>query len=355
MAFLDEDELQPAGRGSGPRRPGSERQRQLMTRRLIALGVGVLTIVLLLLAVRGCLNAREQRGFENYASDLSSIAVNSQQLSNEFFKRLTEPPNDIDEQQLEAQIATDRGTAETLLQRLEEIDTPDDLGDAQNELVEAFKLRSEGLAKISENISTALAASPERSAAIDEIVVATKGFLASDVLYARARGEILDILADKDVAADIPETVFLPEPIERWLDNFQVASILNVFASGSGSGLHGLAVLSTEIDKTTLTVGAENPISLGNDPPDITVEVQNQGDTAETGITVSYRLVGGALPLEGEESISKLDSQGITDVTIGLSDIPEVGTPMTLTIGVLPVPGEENQSNNTATYSVTFD
>lgn len=326
-----------------------------MTRRLIALGVAVLAIILLLLAVKGCLNAREQRGFENYASDLSSIAVNSQQLSNEFFKRLTEPPNDIDEQQLEAQIATDSGTAATLLERLEGIDTPDELGDAQTELVEAFKLRSDGLAKISENIATALAATPERSAAIDEIVVATKGFLASDVLYARARDQILEILADKDVPADIPETVFLPEPIDRWLDNFQVASTLNVFASGTGSGLHGLALLSTEIDKTTLTAGTENSVSLGNDPPDLKVEVQNQGDTAESGITVSYRLVGGAVPMEGEESVSKLDSQGITEVVIGFSDLPEPGTPMTLTIDVLPVPGEEDPSNNTATYTVVFD
>jgi hypothetical protein len=56
-----------------------------MTRRLIALGVGALVVVLLLLAVKGCLNARKERGFENYASDLSSIVVNSNQLSAEFF------------------------------------------------------------------------------------------------------------------------------------------------------------------------------------------------------------------------------------------------------------------------------
>ena len=125
MAFLDEDdELQPAGRGSGPRGSGSERQRQLMARRLIALGIGVLVVILLLLAVKGCLNARKQRGFENYASDLSAIVVNSNQLSTEFFKRLTEPPNNIDEQQLEAQISTDRGTAETLLKRLQDLERP---------------------------------------------------------------------------------------------------------------------------------------------------------------------------------------------------------------------------------------
>ena len=355
VSFLDEDELQPAGRGSGPRGSGSERQRQLMTRRLIALGVGVLTIILLLLAVRGCLNARKERGFENYASDLSSIVVNSNQLSSEFFNRITDPPSDIDEQQLEAQIATDRGSAEALLQRVEDIGTPDELAEAQTELVEAFRLRSDGLGIISENISTALAATPERSAAIDNIVVAMKGFLASDVLYARARGEILEILADEDITTEIPESVFLPEPIDRWLDNIQVVNALNVFASGSGSGIHGLALLSTEVDKTVLTAGAENTVPLGNDPPDIKVQVENQGDSAEEGVTVSYRLTGGAVPLEGEESLDSLDSGGNSEITLGLSDLPEPNTPMTLVVDVLPVPGEVDSSNNSATYTVIFD
>jgi hypothetical protein len=326
-----------------------------MTRRLIALGVGVLTIILLLLAVRGCLNARKERGFENYSSDLSSIVVNSNQLSNEFFTRLTEPPNDLDEQQLEAQIATDRGSAEALLQRLEDIGAPDELADAQAELVEAFSLRSDGLGTISENISLALASSPERSTAIDNIVVAMKGFLASDVLYARARGEIVEILDEEGVNAEIPESVFLPEPIDRWLDNIQVVNALNVFAAGEGSGIHGLALLSTEVDKTVLTAGTENTVSLGNNPPDIKVLVENQGDSAEDGVTVSYRLTGGAVPLEGEESIDGLDSGGNTEVTLGLSDLPEANTPLTLVVDVLPVPGEVDSANNTATYTVIFD
>ena len=41
VSFLDEDELQPGGSEPGSRRGGSERQRQLMVRRVVALGVGV--------------------------------------------------------------------------------------------------------------------------------------------------------------------------------------------------------------------------------------------------------------------------------------------------------------------------
>jgi hypothetical protein len=325
-----------------------------MTRRLIALGIGVLVIILLLLAVKGCLNARKQRGFENYASDLSAIVVNSQQLSTEFFKRLTEPPNNTDEQQLEAQISTDRGTAETLLRRLQDLDAPDELSEQQTELIESFELRADGLANIAENIPSALSATDARSTAVDNIVADMKAFLASDVLFARAQGAINSELKDQDVGTQIPASVFLPDPIDRWLDTNQVASTLNAFASGTGTGIHGLGLLSTEINKTTLTAGADNSVALGNDPPTLKVQVENQGDNAETGVTVSYRLTGGAVPFEGQGSIDKLDSGGNTTVSIKLDDVPEANTPMTLEINVLPVPGEENASNNTATYTVTF-
>jgi hypothetical protein len=304
--------------------------------------------------VKGCLNARKQRGFENYASDLSAIVVNSNQLSAEFFKRLTEPPNNTDEQQLEAQISTDRGTAETLLRRLEDLDTPDDLTDSQTELVEAFRLRADGLAGISENVGTALSSTEDRSQAVDAIVDDMKGFLASDVLYARAQARINETLTSEDVTTQIPDSVFLTE-IDRWLDNIQVITTLNAFAAGDGGGIHGLALLGTEIDKTTLTVGAVTTVPLGNDPPVIKVSVENQGDTAEDNVTVSYKLTGGAVPLEGETATDKLDSGGNTEVQLELDDLPEANTPLTLVITVLPVPSEADASNNTATYTVTFD
>jgi hypothetical protein len=84
------------------------------------------------------------------------------------------------------------------------------------------------------------------------------------------------------------------------------------------------------------------------------VQVENQGDSAESGVTISYKLTGGAVPFEGQESIDKLDSGGNTTVPIALNDVPEANTPMTLVIDVLPVPGEADSSNNTATYTVTF-
>jgi hypothetical protein len=356
VAFLDEDELQPAGSGPRPPRSGPERQRQLVLRRVVALAVGLLIIILLLLAVKGCLNARKDRGFESYVTDLSDIVTQSNLLSSEFFNRLENPPNNADELTLEAQIASDRGSAEGLLQRVQGLDTPSELADAQQELVLAFELRRDALAGIADDIPTALG-NEGRSDAINRIAEDMRAFLASDVLYARAKSDIEAVLADQNVAGTVPPSVFLPEPVDRWLDHLQLTTVLSTFAGASGAtqGVHGLALLSTTIDKTPLTADADNPVSLGKGPPEITVEVQNQGDQQENEVTVSYSLSGGAVPLSGEGTIAKLDASGIDQVTMALQDAPDVGVPLTLAIEVLPVPGEEVADNNAATYTVTFN
>jgi len=356
VAFLDEEELRPAPGGSGPRRPVPDRQRQVMMRRVIALGVGVLLIILVLLGIRGCLNARKERGFENYLSDLGSIATQSNQLSSEFFNRLEDPPKGEDEQELQAQIASDRGTAENLLQRTEDLSTPDELNDPQSELVTAFTLRRDALTGIAEDIPNALG-SADRSAALDRLTADMKALLASDVLYARAQDDIDRVLSEEAISGDVPPSAFLPEPIDRWIDKLQLSTVLASFATDTGttSGLHGLALLSASINKTPLTADADNSVGLGNDPVNLTVEVQNQGDQEESGITVSYTLSGGAIPIEGEDAISKLDAQGINEITLPFESKPETGVPMTLEIEILPVPGEEVVDNNRATYTITFD
>jgi len=327
-----------------------------MLRRVIALGVGVLLIILLLLAVKGCLNARKERGFENYSSDLKSIVEQSNQLSSEFFNRLEDPPANTDPLNLEAQIASDRGSAEGLLQRVENLDVPDELSNAQTELVQAYELRRDALAGIADDIPTALG-DEGRADAINRIAEDMRAFLASDVLFARAREDIDQVLADQGVAGEIPDSVFLPEPVDRWLDHLQLTTVLSTFAgtAGAADGVHGLALLSTSIDKTQLTADADTTVSLGKDAPSITVQVQNQGDQEEKEVTVSYSLSGGAAPLEGETTIARLDASGIDEASLTLDDLPEKGVPLTLEVEVLPVPGEEVADNNAATYTVTFN
>ena len=78
MAFLDEEEaLAPTGGGEPPFRRGRDQQRQIMVRRAVGAGVIVLLLILIVLGIRGCLDARKERSFENYARDLNAIVAQS--------------------------------------------------------------------------------------------------------------------------------------------------------------------------------------------------------------------------------------------------------------------------------------
>jgi hypothetical protein len=357
VSFLDEDELDPAASGAGSRRAPSERQRQVFVRRVVALGVGVLILILLLLGVRGCLDARKERGFENYASDLGGIVTQSNLLSQEFFGRLEDPDRNLTELQLEAEITTDRGTAESLLQRVEGLDVPDEVAGAQEELVQAFELRRDGIAGIADDIPTALG-DEDRNDAIARIAADMQAFLASDVLFDRARAEIEGVLAEEEIGERIPPSRFLPEPVERWLDSGEVTLTLNTFAAETGNvprGIHGVELVSTSIDRTTLIADTENSIGIGNDPPEIDVEIQNGGDTIERDVTVTYSFSGGPEPIEGEATVPRIDAEGIAEATLPLETTPETDVPLTLVVEVLPVLGETLIDNNALTYTVTFN
>lgn len=328
-----------------------------MTRRLIALGLGVAVLVIILLSFRACLDARKERGFDNYISDLTSAVEGSNQLSSRFFSRLLEPPSNPSEINLEAQIAADRSAAEGQVQQVEAVDVPDELANAQAELLQAFELRRDGLAGIAADIPTALG-DEGRFEAVKQIAADMRAFLASDVLYDRARADILEVLSEQEVDGTVPPSPFLPEPVDRWLDDLQLAAVFGSFApetGANGDAVRGLALLSTSIDKTDLTADAENTVSLGNALPDLKIEVQNQGEVEETEVIVSYVLSGGPVPIEGQGPPLEIDAQGIEIATLAIEQEPELNTPYTLEIEVLSVPNESVFDNNRAIYTVSFE
>jgi hypothetical protein len=354
LAFLDEDELAPGPPGSRRHRPD---RQQILIRRLVALGAGILVIVLLLLAVRGCLNARKERGFENYLSDLDGIVANTDQLRDDFFSRLTDPPENLDATTLEAQIAADRGTAESLLQRVQGLDTPDELAGAQNDFVLAYELRRDALAGVSDNISAALG-EQGRADALEQIASDMRSLLASDVLYARGQAEGEGVLAEEEIAGRIEDSQFLINP-EFWLDDLAVSSTLSSVAcdTGAAQGIHGLELVSTTVTpgNTVLIAGEENTVTRTGDEPELQVEVTNGGESEERDVIVQFELTGAGTQIDGETTISSIDPGGLETATIPLEGRPETETPLALEVTSLPVPCETLFDNNTANYTVTFE
>jgi hypothetical protein len=329
------------------------RQRQIMVRRAAGVGVIVVLLILIVLGIRGCLNERKQRSFENYARDLTAIVAQSKQLSDDFFARLSDPGN-LSALSFEAQVKSYRGSAEDLTSRVESLDTPDELKGAQGELNLAFQLRSDALTGISDQISTALG-TQGRSKAVQSIADYMKYFLASDVLYERAAGQINAELENQDVSERVPESIFLPD--QRWLDPLEVSSALALVSSGkkTTSGTHGLALYQTTVQPGDVTLDPSSAATVtSTGPPELEVQVQNQGDSEESDIGVSFELTGGAQTISGDTTIPRIAPGGIQTASIPIQPDPDTGRALTLEVTVQPVVGEQISENNRSTYQVTF-
>ena|SRR5215210_602613 len=330
-----------------------DRQRQIMARRAIGVAVLVVLLILIVLGIRGCLDARKERSFENYVSDLGTYAAQSKQLSDDFFGRLNNPGN-LSPLSFKAEIAADRGTAESLLNNVESLDTPDELNSAQSELDLTFQLRRDGLAGISDQVATALGKEGSTDA-VDSITNYMQYFLASDVLYDRARAQIDAVLQDQGIDETAPESTFLPEPITDWLDPLKVSEKLTTVVGSrqATSGVHGLGLLQTTIAGTVLS--SDTPTTISGEVTEIDVDVQNQGDAEEADVTVTAELTGGTETISGEATIPRIGPGETQTAKVKLDSSPPTGEESTLEVTVQPVLGEQVETNNNATYQVTFE
>jgi CARDB len=360
LAFLDEDDSFPpvATEPEDRHRPPPERQRVFMARRLGAVAVGILILILLVLGIRGCLNARKERAFENYARDLTTIVQESQQQSETFFGRFEDPEN-LTELNFETEVRADRSNAEQLVSRVESLDPPGELDEAQDEVVDAFELRRDGLAAIADNIGAALG--DENTAdARDEIVVHMEDFLASDVLYRQARDEINTVLEEEDIGETVPKSEFFPRddgaPDPEWLDPNSVSESLAGISGGGGAGggLHGLGVATVLIGGTELLADSANTVPLEG-TPEVEVQVENQGDSEESDIPVTVSIEGADESIEGEATLDRIDPGETESVNVPLDPEPSSGTSGTLEVFVEPVPDEQLAENNEFVADVTFE
>ncbi len=88
---------------------------------------------------------------------------------------------------------------------------------------------------------------------------------------------------------------------------------------------------------------------VSEETPEVEVQVQNQGESTENGITVSVTVDGQTL--QGE--ISSIEAGATETVTIPLTPAPK--GEVTLEVVAEPVPGEEVSENNEASYTVVFE
>jgi hypothetical protein len=317
----------------------------------LALGAGLLILILLVLGVRGCLNARADRALRDYARDVTQIVEETQQTSESFFGKLSDPSG-LSVTDFVNEVEADRSAMDSYVARIDSLDAPGDMGDAQAALELAYELRGSAMNEIAERMSTALGdAGAEKATAV--IAKQIGKLTASDVVYnSVARPKIDNVLADNGLEGDdVPESVFVPDGT-KWLEESAVAEALGSVSGAAGAatpGVHGLELLSTSINGTELTPEASVTVSA-EETPEVEVEVQNQGESTENGVTVSVSVNGGGT-LQG--SITSIGAGETATAVIALTPTPE--GEVTLEVVAEPVPGERISENNEATYTVLFE
>lgn len=375
LAFLDEEDGAPVpepaerprrrrrGSSGGSRRsrspggsgtPGSSggSRSPFVFRRLIGVVAGLIFLALVVLAFRGCLDARKERGMRNYTSDVATIMDESEQRGKDFFELLdsSSSQSSVD---LEAQVNSIRGASQSLLDRAENLDPPGEMDPGNQAILETLRLRRDALVTIGENISPATAQA-EQQDPIAKITDQMKVLFASDVIYSQiARPEIEGVIEENGVtgARELPPGNFMPEgTAQDWLDQTRVSEALGGVSSDSStvSGSHGLGLLGASIGGVALDPTV--PVTVPSDASEVEVQVQNQGEAEESEVEVTVTV--GDEPVT--QTIPTIGPGETQTVKLALTTLPSPGSQSTVDVEVADVPGEADSSNNSASYTVTF-
>ena len=116
-----------------------------MVRRTIAVGGGLLVLILLVFGFRGCLDARKERAFKDYVRDASARAQSEGRRATQLFELLARPSG-AGPGGGPREPGSTRCTREsaTLVDRARDLDPPDELERRQRYLVETLEFRRDG-------------------------------------------------------------------------------------------------------------------------------------------------------------------------------------------------------------------
>jgi hypothetical protein len=368
VSFFDEDD-EPRRRAPRPRSAAggdvAADSQTLMIRRAVAGVVVVLFLLLLIFVIRSCQSSQHESALKDYNSEVSAIASqSSRQVGTEFFRLLgqggSESPQD-----LQTAISGFKVQAEQQLNQAKALDVPDEMRSAHESLLIALEWRRDGLAYIAERIRTALGDSGDAAdEAIQQIAAQMQVFLASDVDYqTRVAPSIKAVLDDNEIGGQqIAQSQFMTDL--AWLEPATVADKLGQQLSAgagrnsnepTGPGLHGTNLESVSYGDTTLQPDAPNQLTYAADSA-FAVKFTNGGENDEFDVKVSVKIESDSgSPITLTDTIDQVAPQASATANLALEKKPPIGSAVTITVKVAPVPGEEKTDNNQSEYQAIFN
>jgi len=340
----------------------------LLVRRLVAAGAVVLAVVLLVVLVKGCVDNRREAALKDYNRSVRTLVEHSRSaVSKPFFDALSGAANG-EPTQVQETVNQLRIVADEDLSQAQRLDPPDAMASAQTNLELALSLRRDGVAKIADEIQTALGGTAGAGTAVDAIAGQMQAFNASDVLYSqRVAPLVLKGLKDDGIAASydgtageqvLPYADFLPDI--SWMSPDFVAGQLGAASSGGrptgtpSPGLHGHQLDSVSVGGVDLTTTGSNRVPA-SPPPTFVVNFTNGGENDETNVKVTVEVTGTGTPIKAQAIVPNTTAGEPATANVTLRRSPSTSGASTIRVTIEQVLGEETLDNNTASYTALFE
>jgi hypothetical protein len=366
MSFFDEADEPRRGPSSRPRRrrpsgrgrpPGQ--QQSIHTRRAVALAVIIVVIVLLALLVHSCDVSAQNSSLRDYTNSVSAIIQQSDNTSVQLFRDLDSGSGHSNPAGLAQQITQLAGASQSQLRRTAGLSVPGPMQTAQQKLVQAMRMRRDGVRLIAGQIQQALGTTTNRDA-VDQIATATARFYASDVLYKLyVAPEMAAALhaAGIGVGGTNGESINSGQFLHElgWLEPSFIATRLGSRLPSShqntaAPGLHGHVLNSVSVGGVTLSPTSTNSVP-STPAPTFTLNLTNGGQFTEYNVRCKVTVAG--LTDTGTATLPQTTPGQTTNCLVKLPTSPTPGT-YQVTASIGGVPGEKDLTNNSITYSVTF-
>jgi hypothetical protein len=371
LSFFDDDEetaQRPVGRAPrSPQRPSPRRpqrpsgslpldQHTLMVRRRVAAGVAVVLLILIVLLINGCLKGQKTQALKDYNREVSTVAQEfDEHVSKPLFEALTDASSKS-ALNVEVQVGQLRVQAQSLATKVKGYKAPSEMSAAQGDLLLAFDLRSEAVAKIAGLVPTALGGQGKQ--AISQISGALEIFLASDVLYSQRVAPLIQQALGDDGVHGLSTAPSRSLPNIGWLEPTTAEG--RITGKGTSSeqsqnvtGNHGSALKGVSVGASALEVEPTLNHVSGGGSPTFTVQVENSGEADETNVKVEVAVTAGGKQFKASHVIEKTEPGKTVSVDIPVTGLP-LGAAAKIQVNIAGVPGENDLENNKNTYLAVF-
>lgn len=321
----------------------------------MAIVVIIIIIVVMALLIHSCQVSATNSALQDYTNSVSSLNQQSTANGKQLFTQLGQAAGSSNvttvQNEINQVLATERG----VYNKAKAASVPDQVKAGNAFFLSALRMRVDGISGIAKDIQPALS-STATNASVDALAGEIARFYASDVVYKDyALPQIYGALhAAGTRFSPINGDQFLPNV--QWTQPSFVASQLRINAPGGQStkvapGLHGHSLTSVSVNGTTLQPGGATNTVTASPIPTFTFDFNNGGTNNEHNVRCKVSINGSSVSGTGTVA-QTLKGQNAT-CTAKLNAAPPTGT-QTVVATIEPVPGEKNKTNNSKTYTVTF-